>query len=487
MRWPKDVICMALTLFNRNPSAYRDIKQNGWLRLPSESILSLYKNAVQQKPGIIPDMMQWMRQEATNQKLPTEGLYGGIILDEMAIQQDLQIVREGKGSTFVGLVDNEPESMMMHAANNGKFESKLADHVLQYVFHGLTGFRWPFANYPNVQAPPADIFISTWKCIDALYEWGFKPIYCCVDGSANNRCFIKMHFPNGNPLSTNMTAGHYKNPERKIIFIMDPCHLIKKIRNSLLSSGYKEHHNRVLTIESCTITWQMWIDAYHWDRNSNPFPIHHKLSDEHLFPNGAQKMRNKLAFETLNDDMYNLMKEYQKSLCKAGNEALSGAIHLLEQTKFLVSFFTDDRPIKDMGDERLRQLTQAYNWFKSWEKEVIQSDVANKRYKSLITLETREDLDFMYHGFTSVCKICIDEIGQEVVPSRLNSDIIENVFCQQRSLYHGPTTNPTYNSYRTGTNSVILGEATVSRKSNAGGKRAKPFAFGLPTKKPSLQ
>jgi hypothetical protein len=78
-----------------------------------------------------------------------------------------------------------------------------------------------------LQAPPADIFITTWMCIESLYNWEFKPIYCCMDGSAN-RAFLKMHFPSGNPLTSKMVARCYKNPTKKIIFLMDPCHLIKK-------------------------------------------------------------------------------------------------------------------------------------------------------------------------------------------------------------------------------------------------------------------
>ncbi|VDI04296.1 Hypothetical predicted protein [Mytilus galloprovincialis] len=228
VRWPKEIICMALTIYNRNPSAYKDITRNGWLNLPSESLLYLYKNAVKQKPGIIPTMMAWMKNEAVRLRVETEGYYGGVLLDEMSIQEDLQIVNHGNGTSLFGLVDCEPEVMLMHCSNEGKCESKLANHVMQYIFHGITGFRWPFANYPNAQAAPADIFITTWKCIDALYEWGFKPIYLCMDGSSNNRAFLKMHFPENDPLLTKMVASHYKNPLRKMIFIMDPCHLIKK-------------------------------------------------------------------------------------------------------------------------------------------------------------------------------------------------------------------------------------------------------------------
>jgi hypothetical protein len=228
MRWPKEVICMSLTLYNRNPSAYRELTKNGWLNLPSESLLYLYKSSVRQRPGIISKMMEWMRSEATRLQVPKEGLYGGIILDEMSIQEDLQIINQGKESTLSGLIDCEPEVMLMHNLTQNKCENRLANHVMQYMFHGLTGFRWPFCNYPNAQAAPADIFISTWKCIDSLYEWGFMPIYCCMDGSSNNMAFLKMHFPENDPLSTKMVAANFKNPSRKLIFIMDPCHLIKK-------------------------------------------------------------------------------------------------------------------------------------------------------------------------------------------------------------------------------------------------------------------
>jgi hypothetical protein len=54
---------------------------------------------------------------------------------------------------------------------------------------------------------------------------------------------------------------------------------------------------------------------------------------------------------------------------------------------------------------------------------------------------------------------------------------IENIFCQQRYLYHGPTTNPTYNSYRTGINSVILEQFVISRRSNAGGSHVGNLHF----------
>ncbi|KAL3881823.1 hypothetical protein ACJMK2_028215 [Sinanodonta woodiana] len=126
MRWPREVISMAITLYNRNPSAYRDVTKNGWLHLPSEQLLSLYKNAVCQGPGIIPQMMEWMLNEAQRQNLTQIGYFGGLILDEMSIQEDIQIVHYKSSSSLVGLTDSGPEIKTMHAVSMGKAESKMA-------------------------------------------------------------------------------------------------------------------------------------------------------------------------------------------------------------------------------------------------------------------------------------------------------------------------------------------------------------------------
>lgn len=83
-------------------------------------------------------------------------------------------------------------------------------------------------------------------------------------------------------------------------------HEIKKVRNSLLksqASGNKrlEHHGR-------PIRWENWIAAYDWDCSTNPVRVHHRLVRECLYPNGAEKMRNKLAVYALNADMLHLMQ-----------------------------------------------------------------------------------------------------------------------------------------------------------------------------------
>ena len=172
------------------------------------------------------------------------------------------------------------------------------------------------------------------------------------------------------------------------------------------------------------------------------------------------------------------MQTYNANL-KNQSEELEAAIVLLEKTSFLADFFQDNRPIKDLTDARLKQFSDVYDWFKAWEKSDSGEEPTNKRHKGLLTMETREDIDFLYHGFMSLVEFSLTELKYCVVPSRINSDVIENVFCQQRSLYHGATTSPTYNAYRQGINSVVLGQSTISKKSNAACSKAEPFAKSL--------
>jgi hypothetical protein len=90
-----------------------------------------------------------------------------------------------------------------------------------------------------------------------------------------------------------------------------------------------------------------------WDIASHPFPVHHKLTQEHIFLTPEAKMRNHLAEDILNSDMLHLMELYQKNL---GNEGafLNATIELLKCTSVLINFCRDPRPITDTSDDRLK-------------------------------------------------------------------------------------------------------------------------------------
>ena len=88
------------------------------------------------------------------------------------------------------------------------------------------------------------------------------------------------------------------------------------------------------------IEWDHLRKAYLWDISSSSFPVHHKLTQEHIFLTSVNKMRNHLAEEVLNSEMLHLMELYKGSLGQAGLK-LSATIELLRCTSVLIKNFRD--------------------------------------------------------------------------------------------------------------------------------------------------
>ena len=109
------------------------------LVLPAVSLLKMYKNVIQQRPGIKMDNLNWMRSEEANQQgIPKAGWRGGLAIDEMQVQDDVQIVRKGASWELLGFKD---------VGHTGNLITKLeqtevltSTHSLQYVSGGQLHF-----------------------------------------------------------------------------------------------------------------------------------------------------------------------------------------------------------------------------------------------------------------------------------------------------------------------------------------------------------
>ena len=66
--------------------------------------------------------------------------------------------------------------------------------------------------------------------------------------------------------------------------------------------------------------------------------------------------------------------------------------------------------------------------------------------------------------------MCEDLLGKRnrITPAFINSDVIENHFCQQRGTCNGLNTNPTLAQYGPSNTSICLSQTSVSAKSNSG-------------------
>jgi hypothetical protein len=140
-RWDPKVISICLGILLRSPQAYQNLKDSGLLVLPSRRILQYYKNIVKQHPGFNAQNLDWMKKEAERKNISEFGLHGGILIDEMTVQDDLIISRTGDTWNIVGMVDMGDTNNAIKVLTDGKKKVEMATHALQFVFHGFTGFR----------------------------------------------------------------------------------------------------------------------------------------------------------------------------------------------------------------------------------------------------------------------------------------------------------------------------------------------------------
>ena len=77
---------MWLGVWAKSPKAYSQMRQSGVLLMPSEKVLMLYKNSINQKPGVSEKMLDWMVHEAVLRQVPSHGYHGGLMCDEVSIQ-----------------------------------------------------------------------------------------------------------------------------------------------------------------------------------------------------------------------------------------------------------------------------------------------------------------------------------------------------------------------------------------------------------------
>jgi len=221
----------------------------------------------------------------------------------------------------------------------------------------------------------------------------------------------------------------------------------------------------------------MFVDFFNWDQQ-NALQIHRKLTKEHIFLDNQLKMRNYLAFDVLDSTMLNSIITYKKALGDKG-EVLDGLIELLEQTSQLVNIFQDRRPVLAMNDTRLIQLKAVDKWFTDWEESAVQND--KRSLRRLMSTQCHEDLHCCIKGFTNLCETVLHMKTHEyVVPALINSDVIENIFNQQRSTYNGANNNPSALQYRKTINSIIIGQNSISKKANAArSSSARPFTVAV--------
>ena len=114
----------------------------------------------------------------------------------------------------------------------------------------------------------------------------------------------------------------------------------------------------------------------------------------------------------------------------------------------MVMIFNDRRPFYSLEDERFSELKASLSWFDEWRLAIKTLAVpAETKKQMFISQKCFFDISSMIIGFRELCRISFSKHpGCRVFAWRMNSDLVENIFCQERGC-NGQSTNPTVQRY----------------------------------------
>lgn len=122
-----------------------------------------------------------------------------------------------------------PELVIFQKLKSNKNERILTTHILQFVFLGSTGFRFPFHRSVTNIAPGHELYLSIWQSGNMLINVGFKIRYITTDGAQTNKDLLKLLLPEFKSIySKSCSFRNLYNPDEEVVFIMNFSHIVKK-------------------------------------------------------------------------------------------------------------------------------------------------------------------------------------------------------------------------------------------------------------------
>ena len=387
MRWHPLIIKWCLRMYSKSHAAYEDLRDSGFLKLPSGRLLSDYKNFSSPRSGWQTSTLWEMKEKFDKTKIGKRGQLGGLFFDEVKIKEGL--VFDPSTFELVGFVDLDDDETDLPLVGQLKEtdcnpQNKLATHVLQFYFKSLFGkFEFPCAFFLTRGVSSQKLNRIFWQGVSMLHGFQFTIMLACCDGAPENRAFMNMN-------GTNPSKSKCYNPfsKKPLFFISDPPHLLKKLRNNIYSSGFKIQNprfTRVLQRNGKYILWEHIYSVYQRDRRRRLYAT--DLRSAHVHLDNLSKMRVKLAVQTLS-------RKVQRDMAAHENNETYETQEFICMCATLWDVFNDSMPLQSITDPRIAKLNQVLNYFKTWKQQLSQifqrrADVSDH----FITWQTMFDLE----------------------------------------------------------------------------------------------
>ena len=285
------------------------------LPIPCLTTVNAYRQSSKSYDAISLDNLQVFSQELS--RCNCKGL-GGIHWDEIYIKKGVKVcARTNELIVFEDV--NIPENISENQENDSKRDTQtfnntsglyssseesdsscsddeeseieqsrpLAKIILQFLWSSIEGdFTWPVASFPLNKINSKILGYCVWKTIYDLSQTRFgkenentvQVLYGVCDGATHSSSFFNQQGP------VNWTVDNPYNDNKPIFWLSDPPHMIKKLRNFIISQkGSLKFHGFDISLQHLMDVAERGLT---------------KMSFKHLFLTSRNKMSVKRAVET---------------------------------------------------------------------------------------------------------------------------------------------------------------------------------------------
>lgn len=273
LKYPPLLRKFALTLHYYSPAAYKYVRDMYGNLLPHTRTLCRWYGTINAEPGFTNKSFEALKKKSTLSQQP---LICNLVFDEMAIRRQKLFHNQQKlGAVNFGAGPQE-----------GDGDDHVASQALVFMLVSVTeNWKLPVGYFliSGITAETKANLITT--CLHKCYDAGVTVVSMTFDGCPANLSAAEIlgcKLTNPNDLVT-----HFPHPstQEKVCIFLDPCHVIKLIRNSF-------EKKRLLFDQDCKkIKWQLLINLNKLQMKDG-LRFANKLTPRHVyFRNQIMKVR----------------------------------------------------------------------------------------------------------------------------------------------------------------------------------------------------
>ncbi|XP_029823499.2 uncharacterized protein LOC115309382 [Ixodes scapularis] len=418
MKYDKSWILECILMRMRSPKLYEHIRKQNILALPSKSCLQTYIRGFKSGFGFNPNVFSALSQKT--KEMDEFSLHGGIVFDEMKLSEHVSVKSSGALEGFVDLGSFTP----------GDQKTTTCDHGLVVMFQPFQG-DWTqvlgtFASRSNVKAGTLSKILLEATLL--AEQAGLFVDFVTCDGASWNRSMWKSFGIKASAKEICCKVRHPVDRRRSLHFLSDFPHLIKCIRNTVVSTGVQtpDGHVRIEHVE----------EAWKCDKANVRLKVMPTITKAHLHPNPFERMKVNLAFKLFSEEVLKGLFFYKNRMGFRSITPTENFVRLMERLIFVMTARIPSKALKPQKS-RAAFLADFLIYLNEWEM------YASKHNGGFISASTALDLRVTISSTLSLLDYLTSVLGYDyLLTANLSQDKMENFFSLVRQSY-GCNDHPT--------------------------------------------